>query len=134
MKKLKLIMVSGFVSLLFIGCASDQPSFDPNKKSIAVVAGNVYLVPLEVEYNLEPFKSENDKGMIKARQAGLDCKKGDILWISSEVKKTVREARLDGDVNRAASIVIEAPRKGYVGCAHPLSRKEFEDYQRKHQK
>ncbi len=134
MKKLKLLLASGFVSLLFIGCASDQPSFTPTNKGIVVVAGNVYLVPLKADYSLDPFKSDNDKGVIKGRQAGLDCRKGDISWISSEVKKSVQEAKLDGDVNLAASIVMEAPRKGYIGCAHPLSRKEFEEYQRKQQK
>ena len=131
MEKLKLLLASGFVSLLFIGCASDQPSFNPANKGVAVVAGNVYLVPLEANYSVEPFKSDNDKGVIKGRQAGLDCRKGDISWISSEVKKSVQEAKLDGDVNRAASIILEAPRKGYIGCAHPLSRKEFEEYQKK---
>ncbi len=134
MKKLKLLLASGFVSLLFIGCASDQLSFDPNNKGIIVVAGNPYMVPLEANYSLEPFKSDNDRGVVKGRQSGLDCRKGDIAWISSEVQKAAQEARLDGDVNRAASIVIEAPRKGQIGCAHPLSRKEFEDYQRKQQK
>ena len=124
-------MASGFVSLLLIGCAGDQPSFDPNNKGIAVVAGNPYLVPLNANYSVEPFKSENDRGVVKGRQAGLDCRKGDISWISSEVQKAVQEAKLDGDMNRAASIVLSAPRKGQIGCSHPLTRKEYEDYRSK---
>lgn len=133
MKKLRWVLVSGFTALLFIGCAGDQPSFNPNDKGIIVVSGNVYLVPLEASYSIAPYKSDNDKGVLKNRQAGIDCRKGDISWISIEVQKAVQEAKLDGDVHRAASIVIEAPRKGYIGCAHPLSREEYEDFRRKQQ-
>ncbi|MEA3433268.1 MAG: hypothetical protein U9R13_01665 [Campylobacterota bacterium] len=131
MEKLKLILASGLVSLVLVGCASDQPSFDPNKKGIVVIAGNVYIVPLEASHSLEPFKSDTDKGVIKGRQAGLDCRKGDIVWIALDVQKEVQEAKLDGDVNRAASIILEAPRKRKIGCAHPLSREEYEDYRKK---
>ncbi len=134
MKNLRWVLASGFVSLIFIGCADDQPSFNPNNKGLVVVAGNTYIIPLEANYSLEPFRNENNPGILKLRQAGVDCRKGDITWISTEVQKAAQEARLDGDVNRAASIVIEAPRKGYIGCAHPISREEYENFRKKQQK
>ncbi len=133
MIRLKFILISSLVLLLLSGCTSDQPSFNPNNKGLVVVAGKPYIVPVEANYSLEPFKSNNDKGVLKGRQAGLDCRKGDIAWISSEVQKAAQEARLDGDINRAASIVIAAPKKGQIGCSHPLSRKEYEAYRRKQQ-
>ena len=133
MGKLKLILVSGFTSLLLIGCAGDQPSFNPSNNGLVVVEGRTYLVPLEAHYTAQVFRSENDEGILKLRQAGLDCRKGDISWISAEVQKAAQEAKLDGDINRAASIVIEAPGKGYMGCAHPLSREEYDDFRRKQQ-
>ncbi len=133
MGKLKLILVFGFTSLLLIGCADDQPSFNPNSNGLVVVEGRTYIVPLEASYSLEPFRSDNDQGVLKLRQAGLDCRRGDISWISAEVQKAAQEAKLDGDINRAATIIIEAPRKGYMGCAHPISREEYDDFRRKQQ-
>ncbi len=131
MKRLRFVWVSALVSLLLIGCADNQPSFDPNNKGFIVVDGNVYRVPLEANYNAQAFKSDTDKGVVKGRESGLDCKKGDVFWISTKAQKAVYEAKLDGDVNLAASLVLEAPRKRQVGCAHPLTRKEFEYYKNK---
>ena len=129
MKKLKL--VTGIASLFLIGCASDQPSFDPNNKGIVFVEGKPYSIPLDANYNAQSFKSANDRGVVKGREAGLDCRKGDVFWISTEVQKAAQEASMQGDVNRAASIVISAPRKGQIGCAHPLSQQEYEYYKGK---
>lgn len=131
MEKWKLMAVSGLALVLFIGCSSDQPAFNPNNKGLVIVEGKPYRVPLEANYNAQSFKSANDRGVVKGREAGLDCRKGDIFWISSEVQKAAQEASLEGDMNRAASIVIAAPKKGQVGCAHPLSKKEFEYYRTK---
>ncbi len=130
-KKIKLILVSVFTSLLLIGCTGGQPTFNPNNNGLVVVEGRTYLVPLEAHYTARVFRSKNDEGVLKLRQAGLDCRKGDISWISAEVQQSAQEARLDGDLNRAASIIIEAPRKGQIGCAHPLSKKEYEYYREK---
>lgn len=133
MRKSKLMFLSGFIVLLLIGCADDQPSFNPDNKGLVIVAGNTYIIPLEASYSLDPFRSDNDQGVLKLRQAGLDCRRGDVSWISAEVQKAAEEARSDGDINRAASIIIEAPRKGYIGCSHPISREEYDDFKRKQQ-
>ncbi len=130
MEKLKYMLMSGFV-LLITGCTSNQPSFNPNNKGIVFVEGKPYRVPLEASYSTQAFKSENDKGVVKLRQAGLDCRKGDISWISSEMRADAQEAAAKGDVSLASSIVIAAPRKGQIGCAHPLSKKEYEYYKGK---
>jgi hypothetical protein len=134
MAKWKFMTVSSLALVFLLGCASDQPSFNPNNKGLVIVAGKPYRVPLEANHSLVPFKSENAQGVVKGRQAGLDCRKGDIFWISTEVQKAAQEASLDGDVNRAASIIIAAPRKRQIGCAHPLSNKEYEYYREKQQK
>ena len=131
MEKWKLMAISSLALVLFIGCSSDQPTFNPNNKGIVIVEGKPYRVPLEANYSTQPFRSSNDKGVIKGRQAGLDCRKGDISWISFNVQKAAQEAAGKGDVNLAASIVLAAPRKGQIGCAHPLSKKEYEYYRRK---
>ena len=131
MEKWKLLAVSSLALVLFIGCSSNQPTFNPNNKGIVIVEGKPYRVPLEANYSTQSFKSSNDKGVVKGRQAGLDCRKGDISWISSNVQKAAQEAVGKGDVNLAASIVLAAPRKGQIGCAHPLSKKEYEYYRSK---
>ena len=131
MEKLKFMTVSGLALVLFIGCSSDQPSFNPNNKGIVIVEGKPYRVPLEANYSTQSFKSENDRGVVKGRKAGIDCRKGDISWISSNVQKAAQEAAAEGDVNLAASIVLAAPKKGQIGCAHPLSKKEYEYYRGK---
>ncbi len=133
-EKLKLMALLGFITLSLIGCVDDQPSFNPNNNGLVVVKGRTYIVPLEAYYTTDAFRSENEKGVVKLRHAGLDCRKGDISWISKEVQKAAQEAKLDGDINRAASIVIEAPRKGYMGCAHPISREEYDEFRSKKQK
>ena len=130
MTKMK-IWVAGSALLLLVGCASDQPSFNPNNKGIVFVEGKPYRVPLEANYSIQAFKSAEDTGVVKGRNAGLDCRKGDISWISSEVQKAAQEAASKGDINKAASIVIAAPKKGQIGCAHPLSKKEYEYYKGK---
>ncbi len=114
---------------LFTGCSSDQPSFDPNKKGIVVVEGKPYRIPLEANYSIKVFA--NDKDVLKLRKAGVDCKKGDISWISSEMQIAAQEAATKGDMTLASSIIMAAPRKRQIGCAHPLSKKEFEYYRSK---
>lgn len=130
-KKLRFVCAGGFVLLLLSGCTGSEPSFDPNNKGMVVVEGKTYRVPLEANYSLQPFQSEQDKGVVKGRAAGIDCRKGDIAWISSAVQTAAREAASEGDVNRAASIIIGAPRKGQIGCAHPLSKKQVAYYREK---
>ncbi len=131
MEKLKLMAASSLALVLFIGCSSDQPTFNPNNKGIVVVEGKPYRIPLEANYSTQSFKSEKDQGVLKGRKAGIDCRKGDISWISSNVQKAAQEAAATGDVNLAASIVLAAPKKGQIGCAHPLSKKEYEYYRGK---
>jgi len=131
MGKWKLMAVSGLALVLFNGCSSNQPTFNPNNKGIVIVEGKPYRVPLEANYSTQPFKSSNERGVVKGRQAGLDCRKGDISWISSNVQKAAQEAAEKGDITLAASIVLTAPRKGQIGCAHPLSKKEYEYYRGK---
>ena len=125
------ILVTSSALLLLVGCASDQPSFNPNNKAIVFVEGKPYRVPLEANYSIQTFKSEEDPGVVKGRKAGIDCRKGDISWISSQVQKAAQEAAAKGDTNLAASIVIAAPKKEQIGCAHPLSKKEYEYYKSK---
>ena len=131
MEKWKFMTVASLALVLFIGCSSDQPSFNPNNKGIVVVEGKPYRVPLEANYSTQPFASSNDKGVLKGREAGIDCRKGDISWISSNVQKAAQKAAEKGDINLAASIILAAPRKGQIGCAHPLSKKEYEYYRGK---
>ncbi len=131
MERLKFIGVFSLALVLFTGCADDQPSFNSNNKGIVFVEGKSYRVPLEANYSTQPFKSSNDKGVLKGRQAGLDCRKGDISWISSDMQMAAQEAAAKGDINLASSIIMAAPRKGQIGCAHPLSKKEYEYYREK---
>jgi len=130
----KTIVMTSVSLFLLSGCMNDEPSFNPNNKRMVAIAGKPYRVPLETNYSTQPFQSATDNGVIKGREAGLDCRKGDIFWISTEAQEAARRASLDGDTQRAASIIIAAPRKKQIGCAHPLSKKEFEYYKAKQKK
>ena len=121
MKRMTLIVLSIGSLLVFSGCV--EPGFDANNKMMVFVEGEPYSVPKNANHMAKPMNTEDVKEINKM---GLNCKKGDIVWVAYTAKSLlVEHGRSSGEVKLA---YVNAHKKGLTGCASPLSDKEYRSH------
>ena len=110
----------GFL-LVFSGCV--EPGFNANNKMMVFVEGEPYSVPRNANHMAKPMNTEDVKEINKM---GLNCKKGDIVWVAYTAKSLLTKyGRSTGEVKRA---YVNANKKGLTGCASPLSDQEYRSH------
>ncbi len=124
MKKLKIMMLASLGSLLFIGCTSNQPSFDPSNKEIKTVDGKHYMVPAGASASSYAVSSKVIK---RYQEFGVsDCQDGDITWEDQETADAINAVMRNGNKSEGLAIYRKAASEGKIGCASPLSDKEYQ--------
>ena len=124
MKKLKIMMIASLGSLLFIGCTSNQPSFDPSNKEIKTVDGKHYMVPAGASASSYAVSSKVIK---RYQEFGVsDCQDGDITWEDQETADAINAVMRNGNKSEGLAIYRKAASEGKIGCASPLSDKEYQ--------
>jgi len=124
MEKLKFIMLAGLASSLFIGCSSNQPSFDPNNKEIKTVDGKHYSVPYGTSTSSYAVSSKVIK---RYQEFGVsDCQDGDITWEDQKTANAINTVMRSGSKEEGIAIYQKAASEGKIGCASPLSDKEYQ--------
>ncbi len=113
-----LIVLSIGSLLVFSGCV--EPGFDAKNKMMVFVEGEPYSVPKNANHMAKPMNTEDVKEINKM---GLNCKKGDIVWVAYTAKSLLIEhGRSNGEIKLA---YVNAYKKGLTGCASPLSDQEY---------
>jgi len=126
MGKLKFILVGSLASLLFIGCTSNQPAFDPSNKDIKMVEGKPYRVPHGASYS---HYAVSNKVIEFYQDIGLsDCQKGDITWEEQKTADAINTVIRKGSKSEGKAIYRKAATEGKIGCSSPLSDKEYQSY------
>lgn len=137
MNKITIIIGIGF-SLLLLGCSSNQPkkqttpSFNSERKGIVFVQGKAYRVPYKASFNHRPMGK--DSAIILEyvyRKNGIPCKIGDLGWREETLGANFHKYVSVKDWDNADKVFKTMARSGLVGCAHPLSNKEYEFYRSK---
>ena len=126
MKKLKIMLVVSLGSLLFIGCTNNQPSFDPNNKEIKTVDGKHYSVPYGTSTSSYAVSSKVIK---RYQEFGVsDCQDGDTAWEDQKTADAINAVMRNGNKSEGLAIYRKAASEGKIGCASPLSDKEYQSY------
>jgi len=126
MKKLNIMLVASLGSLLFIGCTSNQPSFDPSNKEIKTVDGKHYSVPYGTSTSSYAVSSKVIK---RFQEFGVsDCQDGDITWEDQKTADAINAVMRNGNKSEGITIYHKAASEGKIGCASPLSDKEYQAY------
>ncbi len=121
MKRMTLIGLSIGSLLVFSGCV--EPGFNANNKMMVFVEGEPYSVPKNANHMSKAMNTEDVKEMNKM---GVNCKKGDILWVAYTAKSLLIEnGRNTGEIKLA---YVNAHKKGLTGCASPLSDQEYKSH------
>ena len=121
MKRMILIVLGIGSLLVFSGCV--EPDFNANNKMMVFVEGEPYMVPRNANHMSKAMNTEDVKEINKM---GLNCKKGDILWVAYAAKSLlVEHGRKTGEIKRA---YVKAKKKGLTGCASPLSDQEYKSH------
>ena len=121
MKRMILLVLSMGSLLVFSGCV--EPDFNANNRMMVFVEGEPYIVPKNANHMLKAMNAEDVKEM---NNMGLNCKKGDILWVAYTAKSLLIEhGRKTGEIKLAYA---KAQKKGLTGCASPLSDQEYKDH------
>lgn len=130
MKKLNIMLVAGLGSLLFIGCTSNQPSFDPSNKEIKTVDGKHYKIPVGARPDIQPL---TDKKVIEFyHKIGLPtCEKGDLKWEERKTSDAINKIMRSGSDAGGEELYRKAAVEGKVGCVSPLSDEEYKSYLKK---
>ena len=114
MKTLRKVLTGVIFTVLISGCATTQPRFNPTPTNYVTVQGKYYIVPRNVDYTTKRLSESDAKHLSK--YFGMNCKKGDIRWMSKEAKKTYNEY-LNEDFKKAVN-------KGLSSCSRPLSNQK----------
>ena len=125
MKKLNIMLAAGLGSLLFMGCTSNQPSFDPSNKEIKTVDGKHYMVPAGASVS---SYAVDGKVIKRFQEFGVsDCQEGDITWEDQKIADDIN-AIMRRNANKSEGIAIyrKAASEGKIGCASPLSDTEYQ--------
>jgi len=124
MEKLKFMLVAG-LGLVFIGCTSNQPSFDPSNKEIETVDGKHYMVPVGASASSYAVDSKVIK---RFQEFGVsDCQDGDITWEDQKIADNIDDImRRNADKSEGIAIYQKAASEGKIGCASPLSDAEYQ--------
>jgi len=104
--------------LVFSGCV--EPGFNANNRMMVFVEGEPYSVPKNANHMAKPMNTEDVK---EINTMGLNCKKGDIVWVAYTAKSLLTEhGRSSGEVKLS---YVKAHKKGLTGCSSPLSDQEY---------
>ncbi len=133
---IKMAIAMGIV-FLFSGCT--QPNYNPNNKGIMMLDGEAFRIPRGVTYNSKRYGNDQTSlAVIKQnRRLGLDCRVGDLGWVENSTRKRYSESvaglRVDSAEGRriVEPLKREAISNGKMGCAHPLSDREYHYYRGK---
>ena len=121
MKRMTLIVLSIGSLLVFSGCV--EPGFNANNKMMVFVEGEPYFVPKNANHMSKAMNTEDVKEINKM---GLNCKKGDIVWVAYIAKSLlIKYGRSTGEIKRA---YVKAHKKGLTGCTSPLSDQEYRSH------
>jgi len=83
----------------------------------------MYNVPKNANHMSKAMNAEDVKEFNKM---GVNCQKGDILWVAYTAKSLlVEQGRSSGEVKLA---YVNAHKKGFTGCASPLSDQEYKSH------
>ena len=124
MKKLNIMLAAGLGSLLFMGCTSNQPSFDPSNKEIKTVDGKHYMVPAGASVS---SYAVDGKVIKRFQEFGVsDCQEGDITWEDQKIADEINDVMRNGQKSEGITIYKKAATEGKIGCASPLSDKEYQ--------
>ncbi len=124
MAKLKFIMAAS-LGVLFIGCTNNQPSFNSSNKEIKTVDGKHYSVPYGTSTSSYAVNSEVIKSY-KEEFGVSDCKDGDITWEDQKIADAINDVMRNGKKSEGIAIYKKAASEGRIGCASPLSDKEYQ--------
>jgi len=132
MKKLGIVIGAGIV--LLTGCG--QPEFSPNKMKVVMVEEEAFRIPQEAIYNKRRYyNAPNIVASVKQNnRLGLNCKIGDLGWVEYSTREKFVQAKKELPTNSiegweaVESLKREAIRTGKMGCAHPLTNKEYDFY------
>lgn len=113
----KIATITG-VALLFVGCT--QPDFNPANKALVFKNGKPYRVPYNTGYG-NTIDNRNDLNYYTSKGA-RDCRIGDVVWINFD-----RNKRVTNDAE-AGLAFAKAGKEGRLGCAHPLTQREYQFY------
>jgi len=117
-------MLGAGLALLLIGCTNNQPSFDPGKKEIKTVDGKHYMVPTGASASSYAVSSKVIK---RYQEFGVsDCQDGDITWEDQKTADAINEVMRNGKKSEGIAIYKKAATEGKIGCASPLSDKEYQ--------
>ena len=130
---IKMAIAMGIV-FLFSGCT--QPKFNPNNKGIMMLDGKTFRIPRGVSYNAKRYGNDQKSlAVIKQnRRLGLDCRVGDLGWLEKSISKRAGQMtkglRIDTTEGRRIMEPLkrEAISTGKMGCAHPLTDREYHYY------
>lgn len=120
---MKALIFATAIGLLLTGCV--QPEFNRSNKGIAFVDGRPYAIPYGSTYGY-PFNKNEPQLLRDFRNAGVDCRIGDTFWVEASYKDELRKALTAKDYQTHFAIISKAAAAGKAGCAHPLSRQEYE--------
>jgi hypothetical protein len=123
MRRMKFMMSAGF-ALLLMGCSNNQPSFDPSNKEMKTVDGKHYMVPAGASASSYAVDSKVIK---RYQEFGVnDCQDGDITWEDQKTADAINEVMRSGKKSEGIAIYEKAASEGKIGCASPLSDKEYQ--------
>ena len=115
MKKTVLVSTMAFVSILMLGCSSNQPAFDSSNTVIEVVNGKSYPIPK----GAHPSPYVDAKVIKFYNEIGLkECKEGDMTWEDEEAKEEMGIAISKGD----KGIYEKLAKENRIGCASPIAK------------
>lgn len=134
MKRLGMIIGIGITLVLFTGCG--QPQFNPNYMNIVMVEGDAFRVPKGSIVNRKKYYNTPNivASVEQNRRLGLDCKIGDLGWSEYSTRMKFQEATKGLPTNspegfkRIENLKREAINSGKMGCAHPLTDREYDFY------
>jgi len=133
---MKKIIIGMGCLLLVLGCSSNQPktksSFNPARKGIVFVQGKAYRVPHGSNFDNSPMGKDSVLTLKHVyHKHGVPCKIGDLGWRERTLDAEFRRYSAQEDWDKAEKVLVATVRSGKIGCAHPLSDKEYEFYRSK---
>ena len=121
-KTMKFILAVGLI-LLFVGCTNNQPSPDLSKRVIKTIGEKHYSIP---EGTTSSNYAVDSKVIKRYQEFGVsDCKEGDATWEDQQTADAINSVMRNGKKYEGIAIYKKAAAEGRIGCASPLSDKEY---------
>ena len=119
MNKIIKIVTVVTMSLIVVGCSTQEPMVKIIKKDVVEIDGKKYAVPEGTNYTRQAVTPK----VIKFYQSiGLkECQDGDITWEEEKTAEAINTIMRTGTKDEGIAVYKKAATEGKVGCAHPLS-------------